>query len=78
MLVLFRFFLVMLSVLMIAEFLTMSDFITDKCKSVHYHLPYKWEIHDGLFWNELAMMEEVEKAYCDPKNSRCSNAGLFA
>ncbi|NXU66590.1 PAR12 polymerase, partial [Horornis vulcanius] len=41
----------------------------DKCKSVHYHLPYKWEIHDGLNWHELSMMEEIEKAYCDPKNS---------
>ncbi|NWT98565.1 PAR12 polymerase, partial [Urocynchramus pylzowi] len=41
----------------------------DKCKSVHYHLPYKWEIHDGLSWHELPMMEEIEKAYCDPKNS---------
>ncbi|XP_062347767.1 zinc finger CCCH-type antiviral protein 1-like isoform X2 [Cinclus cinclus] len=41
----------------------------DKCKSVHYHLPYKWEVHDGLFWHELSMMEDIEKAYCDPKNS---------
>ncbi|NXO21617.1 PAR12 polymerase, partial [Cisticola juncidis] len=41
----------------------------DKCKSVHYHLPYKWEIHDGLNWHELPLMEEIEKAYCDPKNS---------
>ncbi|XP_058720644.1 zinc finger CCCH-type antiviral protein 1-like isoform X2 [Poecile atricapillus] len=41
----------------------------DKCKSVHYRLPYKWEIHDGLDWHELPMMEEIEKAYCDPKNS---------
>ncbi|XP_053834786.1 protein mono-ADP-ribosyltransferase PARP12-like isoform X2 [Vidua macroura] len=41
----------------------------DKCESVHYHLPYKWEIHDGLNWHELPMMEEIEKAYCDPKNS---------
>ncbi|XP_077639358.1 protein mono-ADP-ribosyltransferase PARP12 isoform X5 [Lonchura striata] len=41
----------------------------DKCESVHYHLPYKWEIHDGLNWRELPMMEEIEKAYCDPKNS---------
>ncbi|NXA77855.1 PAR12 polymerase, partial [Thryothorus ludovicianus] len=40
-----------------------------KCKSVHYHLPYKWEVHNGLKWNDLAMMEEIEKAYCDPKNS---------
>lgn len=63
---------------MIAEFLTVSDFFTEKCKSVHYHLPYKWEIHDGLNWNELPRMEEIEKVYCDPKNSRCSNAGLLA
>ncbi|XP_038008917.1 zinc finger CCCH-type antiviral protein 1-like isoform X2 [Motacilla alba alba] len=41
----------------------------DRCKSVHYHLPYKWEVHDGLKWNELSMMEEIEKAYCDPKNT---------
>ncbi|NXO38877.1 PAR12 polymerase, partial [Locustella ochotensis] len=41
----------------------------NKCKSVHYRLPYKWEIHDGLNWKELSMMEEIEKAYCDPKNS---------
>ncbi|NXP35528.1 PAR12 polymerase, partial [Leiothrix lutea] len=41
----------------------------DKCKSVHYHLPYKWEICDVLDWRELPMMEEIEKAYCDPKNS---------
>ncbi|NXQ15399.1 PAR12 polymerase, partial [Peucedramus taeniatus] len=41
----------------------------DKCPSLHYHLPYKWEIHDGLKWHELSMMEEIEKAYCDPKNS---------
>lgn len=63
---------------MIAEFLTMSDFVTDKCSSVHYYLPYKWEIHDGTNWHVLPMMEEIEKAYCDPANVRCSNAGLLA
>uniref|UniRef100_A0A8C3NN61 Poly [ADP-ribose] polymerase n=1 Tax=Cyanoderma ruficeps TaxID=181631 RepID=A0A8C3NN61_9PASS len=45
----------------------------DKCKSVHYHLPYKWEIHDGFNWHELPRMEEIEKAYCDPKISSLSN-----
>ncbi|XP_071413233.1 protein mono-ADP-ribosyltransferase PARP12-like isoform X2 [Pithys albifrons albifrons] len=40
----------------------------DKCKSVHYHLPYKWEVYDGISWNDLVRMEEIEKAYCDPKN----------
>ncbi|NXS89824.1 PAR12 polymerase, partial [Erpornis zantholeuca] len=48
----------------------------DKCKSVHYHLPYKWEIHDGLIWKELAMMEEIEKAYCDPKNSSMASRNI--
>ncbi|NXR51325.1 PAR12 polymerase, partial [Hippolais icterina] len=48
----------------------------DKCKSVHYHLPYKWEIHDGLGWCELAKMEEIEKAYCDPKNSSLPNRNI--
>ncbi|XP_016161554.1 PREDICTED: zinc finger CCCH-type antiviral protein 1-like isoform X8 [Ficedula albicollis] len=48
----------------------------DKCKSVHYHLPYKWEIHDGLFWHELSMMEEIEKAYCDPKNSSLQSKNI--
>ncbi|KAM7056898.1 protein mono-ADP-ribosyltransferase PARP12-like isoform 3-T3 [Acridotheres tristis] len=48
----------------------------DKCKSVHYHLPYKWEVHDGLFWNELSMMEEIEKAYCDPKNSSLQSRNI--
>ncbi|NXS21420.1 PAR12 polymerase, partial [Mystacornis crossleyi] len=48
----------------------------DKCKSVHYHLPYKWEIHDGFFWHELSMMEEIEKAYCDPNNSSMASRNI--
>ncbi|NWW02553.1 PAR12 polymerase, partial [Oreocharis arfaki] len=48
----------------------------DKCKSVHYHLPYKWEIHDGFSWRELSMMEEIEKAYCDPKNSSMASRNI--
>ncbi|XP_033918990.1 zinc finger CCCH-type antiviral protein 1-like isoform X2 [Melopsittacus undulatus] len=41
----------------------------DKCKFVHYHLPYRWQVYNGVTWNDLAMMEEVEKAYCDPQIS---------
>ncbi|NXE28741.1 PAR12 polymerase, partial [Ardeotis kori] len=41
----------------------------DKCKFIHYHLPYRWQVYNGVTWNDLAMMEEIEKAYCDPKNS---------
>ncbi|NXY13921.1 PAR12 polymerase, partial [Atrichornis clamosus] len=48
----------------------------DKCSSVHYHLPYKWEIHDGITWNDLSMMEEIEKAYCDPKNTSLASKSI--
>uniref|UniRef100_A0A8C3K2D5 Uncharacterized protein n=1 Tax=Calidris pygmaea TaxID=425635 RepID=A0A8C3K2D5_9CHAR len=41
----------------------------DKCRFVHYHLPYRWQVYNGITWNDLSMMEEVEKAYCDPKTS---------
>ncbi|NXS39386.1 PAR12 polymerase, partial [Balaeniceps rex] len=40
----------------------------DKCRFVHYHLPYRWQVYNGITWNDLSMMEEIEKAYCDPKN----------
>ncbi|XP_072182626.1 zinc finger CCCH-type antiviral protein 1-like isoform X2 [Excalfactoria chinensis] len=40
----------------------------EKCTSVHYHLPYRWQVYNGITWNDLSMMEEIEKAYCDPKN----------
>ncbi|NXL01208.1 PAR12 polymerase, partial [Mesembrinibis cayennensis] len=48
----------------------------DKCKFVHYHLPYRWQIHDGITWNDLPMMEEIEKAYCDPKNSSIASKNI--
>ncbi|XP_069721430.1 protein mono-ADP-ribosyltransferase PARP12-like [Phaenicophaeus curvirostris] len=41
----------------------------DKCRLVHYHLPYRWQVYNGVSWNDLSMMEEIEKDYCDPKNS---------
>ncbi|NXJ89905.1 PAR12 polymerase, partial [Corythaixoides concolor] len=40
----------------------------DKCRSIHYHLPYRWQVYNGITWNDLSMMEEIEKAYCDPRN----------
>ncbi|OXB80247.1 UNVERIFIED_CONTAM: hypothetical protein H355_009967 [Colinus virginianus] len=57
-----------------SELLTVSDLVTEKCKSVHFHLPYRWQIYNGITWNDLSLMEEIEKAYCDPKNS--SAAGI--
>ncbi|KAM6291207.1 protein mono-ADP-ribosyltransferase PARP12-like isoform 1-T1 [Porphyrio hochstetteri] len=48
----------------------------DKCRSVHYHLPYRWQIHDGITWNDVAMMEEIEKAYCDPQTTRLASQNI--
>ncbi|XP_055789892.1 protein mono-ADP-ribosyltransferase PARP12-like isoform X1 [Salvelinus fontinalis] len=40
----------------------------DTCIRVHYHLPYKWQILDGVAWRDLDNVEEIEKAYCNPQN----------
>ncbi|NXF86942.1 PAR12 polymerase, partial [Eubucco bourcierii] len=40
----------------------------DKCIRSHFHLPYRWQISDGNTWKDLKNMEEIEKAYCDPRN----------
>ncbi|NWQ77739.1 PAR12 polymerase, partial [Columbina picui] len=39
----------------------------DRCRLVHYDLPYRWQVYNGIDWNDISSMEEVEKAYCDPK-----------
>ncbi|XP_030071155.1 zinc finger CCCH-type antiviral protein 1 isoform X2 [Microcaecilia unicolor] len=41
---------------------------TNKCPQMHFYLPYRWEILRDRVWEELPMMEEIEKAYCDPNN----------
>ncbi|XP_010282007.1 PREDICTED: zinc finger CCCH-type antiviral protein 1-like, partial [Phaethon lepturus] len=48
----------------------------DKCRFVHYHLPYRWQVYNGITWNDLSMMEEIEKAYCDPKNSSIAGKNI--
>ncbi|XP_054242664.1 zinc finger CCCH-type antiviral protein 1 [Indicator indicator] len=45
----------------------------DKCIRSHFHLPYRWQISDGNTWKDLKNMEEIEKAYCDPRNTRYKN-----
>ncbi|KAI7791995.1 protein mono-ADP-ribosyltransferase PARP12b isoform X1 [Triplophysa rosa] len=40
----------------------------DQCVLVHFNLPYKWEVNDGKSWRDLRNMEEIERAFCDPKN----------
>ncbi|XP_065528688.1 zinc finger CCCH-type antiviral protein 1-like isoform X2 [Lathamus discolor] len=48
----------------------------DKCKFVHYHLPYRWQVYNGVTWNDLTMMEELEKAYCDPQTSSIAGKNI--
>ncbi|NXS96134.1 PAR12 polymerase, partial [Jacana jacana] len=45
----------------------------EKCIRTHFHLPYRWQISDGNTWKDLKNMEEIEKAYCDPSNTRFNN-----
>lgn len=46
----------------------------EKCIRTHFHLPYRWQIFDGKNWKDFKNMEEIEKAYCDPKNIRFDHA----
>uniref|UniRef100_A0A8C5UIU9 Poly (ADP-ribose) polymerase family, member 12a n=1 Tax=Malurus cyaneus samueli TaxID=2593467 RepID=A0A8C5UIU9_9PASS len=41
-----------------------------KCIRTHFHLPYRWQVSDGNTWKDLKNMEQIEKAYCDPKKMR--------
>ncbi|MEQ2286785.1 hypothetical protein AMECASPLE_005905 [Ameca splendens] len=53
----------------------------EKCARVHWNLPYKWEVlhRDGVTWKDLPNMEEIEKAYADPKwNTSCMDPLLSA
>ncbi|KAM7128909.1 protein mono-ADP-ribosyltransferase PARP12-like [Ciconia maguari] len=50
--------------------------LRDKCRFLHYHLPYRWQVYDGVKWNDLSMMEEIEKAYCDPKNNSMADKNI--
>ncbi|NXA85025.1 PAR12 polymerase, partial [Melanocharis versteri] len=41
-----------------------------KCIRTHFHLPYRWQYSEGTTWKDFENMEEIEKAYCNPKNVR--------
>uniref|UniRef100_A0A8D0GA51 WWE domain-containing protein n=1 Tax=Sphenodon punctatus TaxID=8508 RepID=A0A8D0GA51_SPHPU len=43
---------------------------------IHYNLPYRWQVFDGVKWNDLSKMEEIERAYCDPKNSSFADRNI--
>ncbi|XP_046525082.1 zinc finger CCCH-type antiviral protein 1 [Equus quagga] len=38
-----------------------------RCNNVHFHLPYRWQMSIANTWTDLQPMENIEKAYCDPK-----------
>ncbi|XP_062448692.1 zinc finger CCCH-type antiviral protein 1-like [Rhea pennata] len=48
----------------------------DKCRLIHYHLPYRWQVYNGITWNDLTAMEEIEKAYCDPQNNSIADKNI--
>lgn len=42
------------------------------CNKVHFHLPYRWQMLLANSWVDLPFMEDIEKAFCDPKNCSVS------
>ncbi|XP_054487221.2 protein mono-ADP-ribosyltransferase PARP12 isoform X1 [Agelaius phoeniceus] len=46
----------------------------EKCIRTHFHLPYRWQYSEGNTWKDFRNMEEIEDAYCDPKNVRFDSA----
>ncbi|RMC03014.1 hypothetical protein DUI87_20207 [Hirundo rustica rustica] len=52
----------------------------EKCIRTHFHLPYRWQYSEGNTWKDFENLEEIEAAYCDPKNVRFDSAfteGVF-
>ncbi|XP_059503643.1 protein mono-ADP-ribosyltransferase PARP12-like [Stegostoma tigrinum] len=40
----------------------------DRCKLVHFSLPYRWQVYEAG-WKDLPDMEQIEKDYCNPQFS---------
>ncbi|XP_048862591.1 protein mono-ADP-ribosyltransferase PARP12 [Brienomyrus brachyistius] len=38
----------------------------DKCRRLHFNMPYKWEVKTPQGWSTLSDNEEVEKDFCNP------------
>ncbi|KAL0962683.1 hypothetical protein UPYG_G00343940 [Umbra pygmaea] len=51
------------------HFLRRNCRFQEQCVCVHYKLPYKWEVFDGNCWKELRHTEDIERAFCDPRNT---------
>lgn len=66
-------------------FIRRSCSFNERCAHIHWHLPYRWQIWDGInmTWKDMENMEDIEKAYCDPaNNTSCTDepttpAGIF-
>ncbi|XP_071776632.1 protein mono-ADP-ribosyltransferase PARP12b [Centroberyx gerrardi] len=56
------------------HFIRRSCRFQDKCIRVHFNLPYKWEVFDGDTWRDLRHMEEIERAFCDPRKTQSPGA----
>uniref|UniRef100_A0A8B9LLD8 Uncharacterized protein n=1 Tax=Astyanax mexicanus TaxID=7994 RepID=A0A8B9LLD8_ASTMX len=41
----------------------------NRCRQVHFHLPYKWESRERHGWKVLPDNEETERAFCDPNKT---------
>ncbi|KAI3366583.1 hypothetical protein L3Q82_009197, partial [Scortum barcoo] len=52
------------------HFIRNSCKFQDGCHCVHFHLPYKWEVFDGVTWTDLPHMEDVERDFCDPSKTQ--------
>ncbi|XP_062839665.1 zinc finger CCCH-type antiviral protein 1 isoform X1 [Anolis carolinensis] len=48
----------------------------NNCNMIHYHLPYRWQVHSVSGWNDLPNGVEIEKAYCDPSITSLLNLGV--
>lgn len=55
------------------HFIRKSCRFQESCRRVHFHLPYKWEVHDGQMWTELDNMEQIEEDYCNPSKTHSSD-----
>ncbi|XP_013887660.1 poly [ADP-ribose] polymerase 12 [Austrofundulus limnaeus] len=54
------------------HFMRNSCKFQQKCRRIHFHLPYKWEVLVADSWTELPNMEDIEQDYCDPSKSHSS------
>ncbi|KAM4036583.1 protein mono-ADP-ribosyltransferase PARP12-like [Anomaloglossus baeobatrachus] len=53
-------------------FILNSCSFKERCVRDHYPLPYRWQLCKDGVWKDVADMEALERAYCDP-NTRKTN-----